>query len=63
MPDRNSPWYHYQHLLILFAIFYEGNIKGTNFRIMLINMFYVCIMCLFCIVFQVVQMLIIYLLV
>ena len=28
MPDRNSQWY--QHLLTLFAIFYESNTEGTN---------------------------------
>ena len=35
--------------------FYESNTEGTNFRFMLI-WFYVCIMCVFCIVFQVVQL-------
>ena len=31
----NGQWYHhYHHLLTLFAIFYEGNTEGTNFRIM-----------------------------
>ena len=33
-PDRNGEWY--QHLLILFAIYYESNTKGARFRIMLI---------------------------
>ena len=33
-PDRNGQWY--QHLLILFAILYESNTEGTNFRIMFI---------------------------
>ena len=38
----------YQHLLTLFAIFYESNIEGTNFWIMIV--FYVCIICMFCFV-------------
>ena len=46
MPDQNGYWY--QHLLTLFAIFYESNTRRTNFRIM----FYVCIMCMFCIIFN-----------
>ena len=33
-PDRNCQWY--QHLLTLFAIFYESNTEGTNFQMMLI---------------------------
>ena len=53
MPDQSSQWY--QHFQTLFANFYESNTEGTNFWI--IYMFYVCIMCMFCIVFQV-QMLI-----
>ena len=40
------------------AVFYESKTKATNFQIML-NMFYVCLMYMFCIVFQVVQMFII----
>ena len=32
----------YQNLLILFAFFYESNTEGTNFRIMLIIMYYFC---------------------
>ena len=31
--DRTGQWY--QHLLTLFAIFYESNTEGTNFRIIL----------------------------
>ena len=37
MPDRNG-----QHLLSLFAIFYESNTKGTNFRIMFCIVFNLC---------------------
>ena len=33
-PDRNGQWY--QLLLTLFAIFYESNTEGTNFRIMFV---------------------------
>ena len=32
--DRNGQWY--QHLLTLFASYYENNTEGTNFRIMFI---------------------------
>ena len=32
-PDRNGQWY--QYLLPLFAMFYESNTEGTNFRMML----------------------------
>ena len=38
----------YQHLLTLFAIFYESYTDGTTFRGMFI-MFYVYVMCMFCI--------------
>jgi hypothetical protein len=38
--DQNGQWY--QHLLTLFAIFYECNTEGTNFQIL----FYVCKMCI-----------------
>ena len=54
-PDRNGLWY--QHLLTLFAILYESNTEETNFWITFT--FYVCIMCMLCIVFQIVHMLII----
>ena len=33
------------------AIFYENNTEGTNFQIMFV-MFYVDVMCMFCIVFN-----------
>ena len=33
MPDRNG---QYQHVLTLFAIFYDSNTEGTNFGIMFI---------------------------
>ena len=32
-PDQNDQWY--QHLLTLFATFYDSNTERTNFRIML----------------------------
>ena len=49
MPDRNGQWC--QHLLTVFAIFYESDTKGTTFRIMFVCfMFFV--MCMFCIVFN-----------
>ena len=32
--DRKGQWY--QHLLTLFAIVYENNTEGTNFRIMFV---------------------------
>ena len=55
-PDRSGQWY--QHLLTLFAIFYETNTDETN-SLDHVYMFHVCIMCVFGIVFEVVQMLII----
>ena len=33
-PERNGQWY--QRLLTLFAIVYESNSEGTNFRIMFV---------------------------
>ena len=35
MPDLNGQWYQHEHLLTLFAIFYESNTEVTNFLIML----------------------------
>ena len=45
----NGQWY--QHLLTLFAIFYESSTEGTNSWITLI-IFNVCKMYMFCIVFN-----------
>ena len=59
MPDRNGLWY--QHLLtfIICLFFYKSNTERANFQIRLYNMFiclhgwfYVCKMCMFCIVFN-----------
>ena len=35
-PDRNGQWYHYQHLLTLFAISYKSYTEGSNFQIMFV---------------------------
>ena len=48
-PDQNGQWF--QHLLTLFAILYESNTEGSNFRIIFVC-FYVYILCMFCIVFN-----------
>ena len=43
MPDRNGQCYQYQHLLTLFAMLYESNTEGTNFRSM-----FICFSFVFC---------------
>ena len=46
-PDQNGQ--RYQHLLTLFAIFYETNTEGTNFRIMFVCFVYYAGFVLYCI--------------
>ena len=48
--DQNGQWY--QHILILFAIFYESDRYRRDYLSDSVCMFYVDEMCMFCIVFK-----------